>query len=149
MALPNVDPDKAWCAELVLEEQTLTTPFVCMQCALLCDVHLRSSNGSFSYTTSAGERRIRVHTINVPVVNALPDLFASIDADTSMNVLARMGAPLHPSPVTPPLQLFRTLTPPACMMFESRRKNASFRLCDHSAPGRRQPCPRASRCSLF
>jgi len=76
LALPNVDPDKSFACEISHEEQQVTASHICMQCALL-------------YTTSSGERRIRVHTINVPVVSAIADLYNAVDSQAMATVLAK------------------------------------------------------------
>jgi hypothetical protein len=52
LALPNCDPDKAFAVQIAHEENMLTTPVAYVQCALL-------------YTNSNGERRIRVHSLQV------------------------------------------------------------------------------------
>jgi len=50
----------------------------CVQCALL-------------YTTSGGERRIRVHTINLPVTSQMVDLYNWTDSDAMANLMARQS----------------------------------------------------------
>ena len=54
LALPNIDEDKTFAVEIAHEENALNAGTCCMQAALL-------------YTTSSGERRIRVHTVQLPV----------------------------------------------------------------------------------
>ncbi len=76
LALPTCDADKAFVCDLLHEEQTLTGSHVCIQCALL-------------YTTSDGERRIRVHNLNIPVTQNLPDVFATMDVPVTMASLVR------------------------------------------------------------
>lgn len=78
MALPNVDVDKAFACELTFEEQAISTNAICVQCALL-------------YTTSGGERRIRVHTINLPVTTQMVDLYNWVDAEAMANLEARIA----------------------------------------------------------
>lgn len=46
LALPQVDPDKAFAVQIAHEENVVTAPVAYVQCALL-------------YTSSNGERRIR------------------------------------------------------------------------------------------
>ena len=41
------------------------------------------------YTTSDGERRIRVHNLNLPVTTNMQDLYANLDVRASMNVLVK------------------------------------------------------------
>jgi len=76
LALPTCDADKAFVCDIVHEEQTLTGSHVCIQCALL-------------YTTSDGERRIRVHNLNIPVTQNLPDVFATVDVPVTVSSLVR------------------------------------------------------------
>jgi protein transport protein SEC24 len=45
--------------------------------------------GALLYTTGSGERRIRVHTIAVPVTNFATDVFNSVDIDTLCNLHAK------------------------------------------------------------
>lgn len=80
LAMPNVDEDKAYTAQFSIEDVTLTecTHFT-LQVALL-------------YTTTSGERRIRVHTVSSPLVNNLHDLLYSIDVPASANILTRTSA---------------------------------------------------------
>ena len=54
LALPNVHADANFAIEVEHNDALLTASVICIQAALL-------------YTTSCGERRIRVHTIAVPV----------------------------------------------------------------------------------
>jgi len=76
LALPNIDCDKGFACEISHEEQQISCSHVCMQCALL-------------YTTSTGERRIRVHTLNVPVVSTIADLYAAIDTEAMVTVMGK------------------------------------------------------------
>jgi len=76
LALPTCDLDKSFCCDLMHEEQNLTCSHVCIQSALL-------------YTTSDGERRIRVHNLNVPVTQNFVDLYSTIDVPTTMNSLLK------------------------------------------------------------
>ena len=52
MILPVIDCDKTYALELKNEENVMQAPYFTIQCALL-------------YSTSFGERRIRVHTTQV------------------------------------------------------------------------------------
>eukprot|EP00743_Colponemidia_sp_Colp-15_P004729 GILK01005094.1.p1 GENE.GILK01005094.1~~GILK01005094.1.p1 ORF type:complete len:1028 (-),score=137.62 GILK01005094.1:96-2873(-) len=78
LALPNVDSDKSFTVEIALDEQVVTEPAMHMQSALL-------------YTTSSGERRIRVQTVAAPVTNQLSDLFTYVDAEVVCAILARQA----------------------------------------------------------
>jgi protein transport protein SEC24 len=53
-ALPQVDPDKAFAVQVVLEESVVNSRISYVQCALL-------------YTNSNGERRIRSALVLLPV----------------------------------------------------------------------------------
>jgi len=66
LALPTCDPDKAFAVQIAHEENMLTSNVAYVQCALL-------------YTSSGGERRIRVHTMVVPIVSELSDLYKGAD----------------------------------------------------------------------
>ena len=77
LALPNCNEDAAFAIELDFDEPSLGgTQVVSVQAALL-------------YTTSAGERRIRVTTIAAPVTSSLADVYDSADIDTLVNVMSK------------------------------------------------------------
>ena len=78
LALPNIDEDKSFAVEIAHEENALTAPTCCMQAALL-------------YTTSSGERRIRVHTVQMPVTSGLNALYEAADVDACVNLLGRVA----------------------------------------------------------
>ncbi|KAF5454231.1 hypothetical protein F2P56_023911 [Juglans regia] len=78
MALPAVDCDKAYAAQLSLEETLLTTPTVYFQVALL-------------YTASCGERRIRVHTAAAPVVADLGEMYRQADCGAIVSLFSRLA----------------------------------------------------------
>lgn len=78
MALPAVDCDKAFAMELMLEDSLLSTQTVYLQVALL-------------YTSSTGERRIRIHTMAAPVVNELSELYRAADVGAIASLLSRLG----------------------------------------------------------
>ncbi|XP_068650337.1 protein transport protein SEC24 A-like [Aristolochia californica] len=78
LALPAVDCDKAFAMQLALEETLLTTQVVYFQVALL-------------YTSSSGERRIRVHTAAAPVVSELSEMYRYADCGAIVSVLSRLG----------------------------------------------------------
>ena len=75
LALPNVDADKTYVVELGYEESQVLGKHLCAQSALL-------------YTTSGGERRIRVHTVVLPITSSPHDLFRSADVNATVNALA-------------------------------------------------------------
>ncbi|XP_059670933.1 protein transport protein SEC24 A [Cornus florida] len=78
LALPAVDCDKAYAMQLCLEETLLTTQTVYFQVALL-------------YTSSSGERRIRVHTAAAPVVTDLGEMYRQADAGAIVSLLSRLA----------------------------------------------------------
>jgi len=78
LALPNIDEDKTFAVEIAHEENALTGQTCCLQAALL-------------YTTSTGERRIRVHTIQLPVTPHLNQLYEAADVDAIVNLTGRMS----------------------------------------------------------
>ena len=79
MALPTIDPDKAILVQIGHEEQVVTHNVTYLQCALL-------------YTTSMGERRIRVHTLAIPVVSDVGQMFKTCDGPAAAAVLAKLAA---------------------------------------------------------
>ncbi|GMI65450.1 ENDOPLASMIC RETICULUM MORPHOLOGY 2 [Hibiscus trionum] len=78
LALPAVDCDKAFAAQLSLEETVLTTLTVYFQVALL-------------YTASCGERRIRVHTAAAPVVTDLGEMYRQADTGAIVSLFSRLA----------------------------------------------------------
>ncbi|KAG9160306.1 hypothetical protein Leryth_024249 [Lithospermum erythrorhizon] len=78
LALPASDCDKAYAMQLSLEETILTTSVVHFQVALL-------------YTSSSGERRIRVHTAAAPVVTDLSEMYRFADTGAIVSVLSRLA----------------------------------------------------------
>ncbi|KAL7151477.1 hypothetical protein ABFS83_04G034000 [Erythranthe nasuta] len=78
IALPAVDCDKAYAAQLSLEETLLTTQTVYFQVALL-------------YTSSSGERRIRVHTAAAPVVADLGEMYRLADTGAIISLFSRLA----------------------------------------------------------
>lgn len=78
LALPTCDADKSFAVEISHEETVLTNQVAYLQAALL-------------YTSSQGERRIRVHTLAMPVVNDILDLFKSSDCGATAALLAKIS----------------------------------------------------------
>jgi protein transport protein SEC24 len=78
LALPGIDSDKAFAFELRNDESLLLNPTVSIQAALL-------------YTTSSGERRIRVHTTCIPVTQSIGDLFERVNVNAITNLLAKQA----------------------------------------------------------
>ncbi|MCO5549252.1 hypothetical protein L7F22_002719 [Adiantum nelumboides] len=78
MALPAVDCDKAFAMQLTLEETLMTTQTAYFQSALL-------------YTSSNGERRIRVHTAAAPLVSDLNEMYRSADTGAVVMLIGRLA----------------------------------------------------------
>ena len=76
LALPGVDSDKAFTFELRNDESVLTERAVCVQSALL-------------YTTSEGERRIRVHSLCLPLSANLLELYDRVNCNAMINVMVK------------------------------------------------------------
>ncbi|XP_055806661.1 protein transport protein SEC24 A isoform X2 [Solanum dulcamara] len=78
IALPAVDCDKAYAMQLSLEETLLTSQTIFFQIALL-------------YTSSSGERRIRVHTAAAPVVSDLGEMYRLADTGAIISLFTRLA----------------------------------------------------------
>lgn len=82
LALPNVDEDKTFAIEIGHESEEGTraasATTCCLQAALL-------------YTTSSGERRIRVHSMELPVTPTLSTLYELADVDACVNLMGRVA----------------------------------------------------------
>uniref|UniRef100_A0A480Y328 Protein transport protein Sec24A isoform 1 n=5 Tax=Sus scrofa TaxID=9823 RepID=A0A480Y328_PIG len=78
LSLPNVNPDAGYAVQMSVEESLTDTQLVSFQSALL-------------YTSSKGERRIRVHTLCLPVVSTLNEVFLGADVQAISGLLANMA----------------------------------------------------------
>jgi protein transport protein SEC24 len=78
LSLPNVNPDAGFGMQLVIEENLTGVQNVCFQAAVL-------------YTSSKGERRIRVHTLCLPVSANLPQLLRAADQEAIVGLISKMG----------------------------------------------------------
>ncbi|XP_064628770.1 protein transport protein Sec24A-like isoform X2 [Lineus longissimus] len=78
LSLPNINPDAGFGMQMSIEDPLTDGSTVCFQAALL-------------YTSSKGERRIRVHTMCLPVSNQVNDVIASADQQAIVGLLAKMG----------------------------------------------------------
>ncbi|XP_044157864.1 protein transport protein Sec24B isoform X2 [Bufo gargarizans] len=78
LSLANITEDAGFAVHMSLEESLTDSSLACCQVALL-------------YTSSKGQRRIRVHTLCLPVVNSLPDVFAGADVQAITCLLANMA----------------------------------------------------------
>lgn len=78
LSLPNVNPDAGFGMQVAIDENLADVQSVCFQAALL-------------YTSSKGERRIRVHTMCLPVTANLTDVINSADQQCIVGLLAKMA----------------------------------------------------------
>ncbi|XP_059616882.1 protein transport protein Sec24A [Phlebotomus argentipes] len=78
LSLPNINPDAGFGMQIVHEESLSDLRSVCFQAALL-------------YTSSKGERRIRVHTLCLPVAVNLTEILYSADVHCMVGLLAKMA----------------------------------------------------------
>ena len=78
LALPNCTSDSCFALDFTYDEPNLSATAITVQAALL-------------YTNSAGERRIRVHTMVIPVTNSAPDMLNSLDVDCAVNIISKQA----------------------------------------------------------
>lgn len=78
LSLPNVNPDAGFGMQISYEESLADSKTVCFQAALL-------------YTSSKGERRIRVHTLCLPVTSSLSEVMHSADAQAIIGLISKMA----------------------------------------------------------
>jgi protein transport protein SEC24 len=78
LALPNCNADSVFAFDFAHDEHNLNSSFVTIQSALL-------------YTSSEGERRIRVITQAVPVTSLASEVINSVDGDATSALLAKQA----------------------------------------------------------
>ncbi|GBN80607.1 Protein transport protein Sec24B, partial [Araneus ventricosus] len=78
LSLPNVNPDTGYGMQIAIEESLTEYNSVCFQAAVL-------------YTSSNGERRIRVHTLCLPVVSIVTDVLGGADQETIVGLVSKMA----------------------------------------------------------
>uniref|UniRef100_A0A182QV67 Protein transport protein Sec24B n=1 Tax=Anopheles farauti TaxID=69004 RepID=A0A182QV67_9DIPT len=78
LSLPNVNPDAGFGMQITYEESLTKVKTVCFQAALL-------------YTSSKAERRIRVHTLCIPVTESLSEVMHSADSQCIVGLLSKMA----------------------------------------------------------
>ncbi|ETN18388.1 hypothetical protein PPTG_04013 [Phytophthora nicotianae INRA-310] len=76
LALPTCNADSTFAVEITHSDALLTSSTISVQAGLL-------------YTNSGGERRIRVHTICIPVTKLFAELFRQVDQDALCNIMAK------------------------------------------------------------
>lgn len=78
LSLPNINPDAGFGMQVSIEDDLRDSREVTFQAALL-------------YTSSKGERRIRVHTLCVPTSASVPDIINSADQQAVIGMLTKFG----------------------------------------------------------
>ncbi|OON22561.1 Sec23/Sec24 trunk domain protein, partial [Opisthorchis viverrini] len=78
MSLPNVNPDAGFAVQLNISESLENYSTVCCQTAIL-------------YTSSQGDRRIRVHTLCLPVVHNASEVFQGADQGAIACLIGKMA----------------------------------------------------------
>lgn len=78
LALPNCTSDSSFSLDMVYDEPVLQAQAISVQSALL-------------YTSANGERRIRVHTLVLPVTQSAQEMIESLDIDAGMNLLSKQA----------------------------------------------------------
>lgn len=78
LSLPNINPDAGFGMQVSIEDSLTESNTACFQAALL-------------YTSSKGERRIRVHTLCLPVTTELSVVHATADQQAIAALLAKMA----------------------------------------------------------
>ncbi|CAF1187664.1 unnamed protein product [Rotaria sp. Silwood1] len=79
LVLPNINPDAAYGMQVSIDDSLVHYKSVTFQIALL-------------YTSSKGERRIRVHTLSLPVSANLMDICSNADQEAVISLIAKMAA---------------------------------------------------------
>ncbi|XP_059096851.1 protein transport protein Sec24A-like [Tigriopus californicus] len=79
LSLPNINPDAGFAMQVAIEDDLRDSREVCFQAALL-------------YTSSKGERRIRVHTICLPTTTNVSEVINGADQEAIVGMLAKFGA---------------------------------------------------------
>lgn len=78
LALPNVNPDSGYAMQISIDEDLRDYNQVCFQSAIL-------------YTSSHGERRIRVHTLSLPTAAVMVDIINGAHQEAIVGLLAKMA----------------------------------------------------------
>uniref|UniRef100_A0A915PQB6 Uncharacterized protein n=1 Tax=Setaria digitata TaxID=48799 RepID=A0A915PQB6_9BILA len=78
LAMANVNPDSAIAVQVQMEENLIGINTACFQAAVL-------------YTSSRGDRRIRIHTLCLPVTKDLSTIFAQFDVKCAISLLSKMA----------------------------------------------------------
>jgi len=78
LSLPNINPDAGFGLQVSVDESLTDVQNICFQAALL-------------YTSSKGERRIRVHTMCLPIASTVTEVIQSADQQCIVGLLAKMA----------------------------------------------------------
>ncbi len=78
LSLPNINPDAGFGIQVAIEEDLKDSREVSFQAALL-------------YTSSKGERRIRVHTLCLPTTASINDVINGADEMAIVGMLTKFG----------------------------------------------------------
>ncbi|GAB6024255.1 Protein transport protein Sec24A, variant 2 [Chamberlinius hualienensis] len=78
LSLPNINPDAGFAMQMSIEESLNESDTVCFQAALL-------------YTSCKGERRIRVHTLCLPVTARVQEVIYGADQQAIVCLLTKMA----------------------------------------------------------
>ena len=78
LSLPNINPDAGFGMQVSIEDDLRDSREVTLQAALL-------------YTSSKGERRIRVHTLCLPTSSSVSDIINSADQQAVVGMLVKFG----------------------------------------------------------
>lgn len=78
LSLPNINPDAGFAMQVSIEDDLRDSREVSFQAALL-------------YTSSKGERRIRVHTLCLPTTNSVSEVINRADQQAIVGMLAKFG----------------------------------------------------------
>ncbi|XP_051900525.1 protein transport protein Sec24B-like isoform X2 [Pristis pectinata] len=116
LSLANINPDSGFAVQMSIDESLADSSIVCFQAALL-------------YTSSKGERRIRVHTLCLPVVSSVAEVYTGADVQAITCLLATMVSNLQQSVLVAPnsLRLF-ALYILALLKQQAFRTGSSIRL---------------------
>ncbi|QDZ23216.1 Sec24-like protein transport protein [Chloropicon primus] len=107
--MAGIDADKSIVAFIKHEERLKEGQECSFQCALL-------------YTTSFGERRIRVHTISLPTTSVLGSVYRSADLDAQMHAILRQEVHRFPLKKMQPQQVREAATAQCVNILYAYRK---------------------------
>lgn len=100
LSLPNINPDAGFGLQVSIDENLNEVQNVCFQAALLYTsskgkmflVVLNAKKIYYHYSVIyLGERRIRVHTMCLPIASTVAEIIQSADSQCIIGLLAKMG----------------------------------------------------------